>query len=147
MKSKEEILANIFNDLNINEKNWTISIDGNQIIAYWKWKDGIFFSPDSITDEVKEYKFIVTLLDNGKWKETDVTNNTSEGISLSSGKASFNKSFFVGNKKEKSFEISFGKKRDEDNIGIQKITFDTDLIKQPIRNYLKQCGWKKKGFF
>ena len=87
MKSKEEILANIFNDLNINEKNWTISIEGNQIIAYWKWKDGIFFSPDSITDEVKEYKFIVTLLDNGKWKETDVTNNTSEGISLSSGKA------------------------------------------------------------
>lgn len=29
MKSKEEILANIFNDLNINEKNWTISIEGN----------------------------------------------------------------------------------------------------------------------
>lgn len=43
MKSKEEILANIVNDLNVSEKNWTISIEENRIIAYWKWKDGTFF--------------------------------------------------------------------------------------------------------
>ena len=75
MKSKEEILANIVNDLNVSEKNWTMSIEENRIIAYWKWKDGTFFSTESITDEVKEYKFIITLLDNGKWKESDVTND------------------------------------------------------------------------
>ena len=121
MKSKEEILANIFNDLNINEKNWTISIEGNQIIAYWKWKDGIFFSPDSITDEVKEYKFIVTLLDNGKWKETDVTNNTSEGISLSSGKASFNKSFFLETKKKSHLKLVLVKKEMKIILGFKKL--------------------------
>lgn len=147
MKSKEEILANIVNDLSTSEKNWTISVEGNQIIACWKWKDGTFFSTESITDEVREYKFVVTLLDNGKWKELDITNDTEKGINLSEGKASFNKSFFIGNKTEKSFEFSFGKKRDEDNFGIQKTTFDTNLIKQPIRDYLKQCGWKKKGLF
>lgn len=147
MKSKEEILANIVNDLNVSEKNWTISIEENRIIAYWKWKDGTFFSTESITDEVKEYKFIITLLDNGKWKESDVANDKSKGINMNEGTISFNKSFFNGNKVEKSFELSFGKKRDEDNFGIQKTTFDTNLIKQPIRDYLKQCGWKKKGIF
>ena len=146
MKSKEEILANIANDLGISEKNWTISIEGDQIIAYWKWKDGIYFSAESITDEVREYKFIVTLLDNGKWKESDVTKDTTKEMNLSGGSFSFGKSFFAGNKTEKSFEFELGKKRD-DSFGVQKTTFDTELIKQPIRDYLKLCGWKKKGLF
>lgn len=147
MKSKEEILTNIVNDLNTTEKNWTISVDGDKIIAYWKWKDGTFFSTESITDEVRQYKFVVTLLDNGKWKELDITNDTEKGINFGEGNASFNKSFFVGHKMEKSIQFSFGKKRDEGNFGIQKTVFDTSLIKQPIRDYLKQNGWKKKGLF
>lgn len=147
MKSKQEILANIMNDLNISEKKWTISIEGDQIIAYWKWKDGTYFSTTRITDEIKEYKFIVTLLDNGKWKEYDTTNENNKGINFNNGKISINQSFFSGNTTQKRGEFSLGKKRDEDHLAIQKDILDTNLIKQPIRDYLKQCGWKKKSFF
>ena len=147
MKTKEEILANIANDLGTADKKWTIDIEGYQIVAYWKWKDGTFISTESVTDEIRDYKFIVTLLDNGKWKELDITNDSEKEANLKQGKFSLNKSFFAGNKTQKTFEFSFGKKRDENNFGIQEISFDTNDIKQPIREYLKQCGWKKKGLF
>lgn len=147
IKSKEEILTNIANDLNISQQKWDITINGSQIIAYWKWKDGIYFSIDSITDEVKEYKFIITLLDNNKWEELVITNDTFKEVNPIGGKASLNKSFFIGKKTQKTFEFSFGKKRGEDKIGFRKDMFDTSLIKNPIRNYLKQSGWNEKGLF
>lgn len=146
MKSREEILANIANDLNGNDKKYVIYVNGNEIIAQWKWMDGVFFSPSSITDAVKVYKFIVTLLDGGKWKELDIASETSKGFSLLGG-LTFSKSGFIGHMKKKSFDLRFGKNRGEDGIKLQKTIFDTDLIKKPIRDYLKQCGWKKKGIF
>ena len=34
--------------------------------------DATFFSPNEITNEVKEYSYIVTLTDKGKWTEKDI---------------------------------------------------------------------------
>jgi hypothetical protein len=147
MKTKEEILMNIVNDLNSQSNSWEVSVEGDQIIAYWKWKDGIYFSTEEITDEVKDFKFIVTLLDNGRWKELDVSSEKVKGANFANGKLSFGTSGFVGHKTQKSFEMSFGKKRDEDEFGVQVNKFDTKQIKEPIRTYLTNCGWKKKGLF
>ena len=77
---KQEILENIENDLNQENLPWKIAIEGDSIIATWKWMDATFFSPGQIDDEIKEYKFIVTLLDNSKWSEKDISIAKNIGI-------------------------------------------------------------------
>lgn len=66
MITKQSILENIQTDLNQSNQPWEVTIQGDSIVATWKWMDATFFSPNDITNEIKEYKFIVTLLDNYK---------------------------------------------------------------------------------
>lgn len=144
MKSKEEILANIANDLNVNERDWTIDIVGNQIVAYWKWKDVTYLSMKHISGETGEFKFIVTLLDDGTWTESTVSDEEEKGAHFFKGTLEFNKSISIGNETKKHFEFGFGKKKDEGEYKFQKTTFNSTNIKQPIREYLEQCGWRKQ---
>lgn len=145
MVNKEAILQNVQTDLNKSNQPWEVTIQGDSIIATWKWMDATFFSPTDITNEVKEYKFIVTLLDNCKWSEKDISvqNNTS----INSNGLSFGKSAFVGHQVSKSFTIGFGKDNTSNEVGVIKSRFDTSEIKKTIRDYLTKCGWKKKGLF
>lgn len=142
---KQVILQNIKNDLNKPNQPWEISIEGNSIVAYWKWMDATFFSPNDVTNEIKEYKFIVTLLDNSKWSEQDAS--TQSNVSFNGNGLSFGTSSFSGNQVSKSITIGFGKDNSTGKVGIIKSKFDTSIIKNAIRNYLTNCGWKKKGLF
>lgn len=65
MKSKEEVLNNALIVLNKPDKPWEVTITNDSIVAKWKWMDATFFSPNEITNEVKEYSYIVTLTDKG----------------------------------------------------------------------------------
>lgn len=145
MLTKEQILANIENDLNSNDRAWKVVVEGDKIIADWKWMDATFFGPTDITKEVKEFKFIVTLLDNGKWKELDVSSENE--TSIGKGGFNFNKSGFVGHQFNKSFTLGLGRNNQTGEVGVQAFKFSTNDIKVPIREYLKKCGWKKKGLF
>ena len=145
MWTKEQILQNAMASLNKEDQPWQVTVEGDSIIATWKWMNAVFFAPTEVTDEVKEYKFIVTLLDNGKWKEKDIINESSAGFSK--GGFGFNKSSFYGHTYSKSVTIGFGKDKDTGEVGIVKSKFDTSMVKEPIRAFLKGCGWKKKGFF
>ena len=73
MKSKEEVLNNALIVLNKPDKPWEVTITNDSIVAKWKWMDATFFAPSEITNEVKEYSYIVTLTDKGKWIEKDIT--------------------------------------------------------------------------
>jgi len=145
MMDKQSILQNIQNDLNQQNQPWEITIQGDSIIASWKWSDATFFSPTEINDEVKEFKFIVTLLDNCKWSEKDVS--VEKNTNISGNGVTFEKSFFSGHQVSKSFTIGFGKDNSTGEVGVVKTKFDTTVIKKSIRDYLTKCGWKKKGFF
>ena len=145
MVSKESILQNVQNDLNKPNQPWEVSVEGDSIIAYWKWMDASFFSPNDITKEVKEYKFIVTLLDNSKWSEKDIS--TQSNVSFNGSGLSFGTSAFAGKQVSKSFTIGLGKDNTSNTVGVVKAKFDTTEIKKAVRDYLTNCGWKKKGFF
>lgn len=142
---KQYILQNIQNDLNKPNQPWVVTVQGNSIVAYWKWMDATFFSPTDITNQVKEYKFIVTLLDNNKWSEKDISTQSSSNINKTG--LSFGKSSFVGHKVSKSIKIGIGKDNNTGKVGIIYSKFDTSIIKNAIRSYLTNCGWKKKSLF
>ena len=145
MVDKKTILQNVQNDLNQTNRPWEINVQGDSIIASWKWMDATFFSPNDVTNEVKEYKFIVTLLDNAKKTKKDI--NVQSSSSINGNGLSFGKSAFVGHQVSKSFTIGFGKDNSTDEVGVIKAKFDTSEIKKTIRDYLTNCGWKKKGLF
>ena len=104
--------------------------------------DATFFSPNEITNEVKEYSYIVTLTDKGKWTEKDITSEKEQNINVGEGKLEFGSSNFSGYTAGKSITIGFGKNNDSNESGIVKFKYDTSIIKNEIKNYLQECGYK-----
>ncbi len=142
---KTKVLADAPAILNQPDQPWEVTVEGDSIVARWRWMDETFFSPMEVSSEIKNYIFTVTLKDKGKWKELDKT--TSKSASVSAGGAKLSASGFVGKTSQKSFEFSFGKNKQSGEIEITQSTFDTSMVKKPIREYLKSCGWKKAGLF
>ena len=146
---KKQVLAEAPGALNKPDQPWEVSIEGDSIVARWKWMDATFFSPGEVKDETKAFTFTVTLGDKGKWKEIDHTENKSSGVKMSGGKLSFgsSSSSFVGKTNQKSISFGAGKNNQTGEVGIIGFKFDTTKVKQPIRDYLTKCGWKKAGLF
>ena len=107
--------------------------------------DATFFAPHEVTDDTRQYTFTVTLSENGKWKELDVTENKSSGVKMSGGKLSFGSSSnsFKGKTNQKSFNLGMGQNNQTGQAGLIGFKFDTTMVKQPIRDYLTSQGWKK----
>lgn len=133
--------------LNGDDKKYIVAVEGNQIHTTIKWMDAIFFSPGSVTDEVKEFKFTARLNDNNTWVEIDETKSVKKSAGI--GGFSMNYSSFKG--KEICFNktIGVGKNRENGTVGVIKIEFNSEEYKKPVSDYLASCGYKKtnKGFF
>ena len=146
---KQKVLADAPGALNKPDLPWEVTVEGDSIVARWKWMDATFFAPDNVSKEVREYTFTVKLNDKGKWKEVDKTVNKSTGINVGGGKIGFgsSSSTFVGKTSQKSIQFGVGKNNQTGQAGIVGFKFETSAIKGPIRDYLKACGWTKAGLF
>jgi len=58
---KEKVLAQAPEALNKPDQPWEATVEGDSIVARWKWMDATFFSAHSVTDETRAYTFTVTL--------------------------------------------------------------------------------------
>jgi hypothetical protein len=92
--------------LNKPSRPWTVTIEGDSIIARWNLTDAAFFAPHEINNDIRNFNFIVILDEKGRWKEIAKADSKSGGFK-----------------------------------------FDTATVKQPIRDYMISCGWKKAGLF
>ena len=132
--------------LNGEDKKYVVTIDGDKIITTVKWMDAVFFAPTSVTDEVKEFRFIAKVNDNGTLLEVDESKSVKKSAGM--GGLSMNYSSFKG--KEISFNktIGIGKNRQDGSVGVIKIEFNSEEYKKPVSDYLASCGYKKtnKGF-
>ena len=149
MVDKQKVLADAPAALNRPDRPWSVTVQGDSIIAQWKWMDAAFFGSGAVSDEQREYAFIVTLMDNGKWHETDKTAGESSGMSFDGGSLHMGMSSqrFFGKKVEKTITFGFGKNKQTEETGVIGFNFDTSAVKKPIREYLESCGWKKPGLF
>ncbi len=146
---KQSVLTQATGALNIPGRPWEVTVEGDSIIARWKWMDATFFAPHEINDETKAFTFIVTLGNNGKWKELDKSEEKSSGVNVSGGKIGFgtSSSSFMGKSSKKSFTLGAGKNNETGEVGLISFKFDTASVKQPVRDYLASHGWKKAGLF
>ena len=133
--------------LNGDDKKYSVTVEGDKIITTVKWMDAVFFAPDSVTDEVRQFKFIAKINDNNTWLEIDESKAVKKSAGM--GGLSMNYSSFKG--KEISFNktIGIGKNREDGSVGVIKIEFNSEEYKKPVSEYLASCGYKKtnKGFF
>ena len=147
LTEKQQVLWEAPGVLNRPEQPWAVTIEGDSIVARWRWMDAAFFAPHEATNQVRQYTFTVTLTDKKTWKELDTTENTSAGVKLNGGKLSFggSKNSFSGNQNRKSFQLGLGQDNQTGQAGLVSFKFDTTAVKQPIRDYLTARGWKKAG--
>ena len=146
---KQTVLNRAPGALNRPDQPWEAVVQGDSIIARWKWMDAAFFAPHEVSNEVRDYTFTVTLDNKGKWKEIDKTEQKSSGVRMSGGGLSFGSSTstFKGKTSQKSFSFGTGVNNQTGEAGLVGFKFDTSAVKQPIRGYLTSCGWKKAGLF
>ena len=146
---KSRVLSEAPGALNLPNQPWEVTVEGDAIVAHWKWMDATFFAPGKVSDETRRYTFTVTLNDKGKWKELDNTQNKSSGVKMNGGKLSFggSSSSFSGKTSQKSVQFGIGKNQQTGEAGVIGFKLDTALVKQPIREYLTRAGWKKAGLF
>ena len=149
MSEKQTVLANAPHALNRADRPWVVTVEGDSIVARWKWMDATFFAPHEVNDETRQFTFIVTLTDNRTWKELDKTQNKKSGVKMSGGKLSFGSSShsFSGKSNQKSFTFGAGKNSQTGETGFIAIKFNTTDVKKPVRDYLTACGWKPAGVF
>ena len=135
--------------LNRPDIPWQVSVQGDSIVAYWKWMDATFFAPHEINQQVQQYCFTVTLNDNGKWTERDTSEQQQSKIGFNNGKLSLggSKSTFSGNKTGKSAQFGLGQNNQTGQFGLVGFRYDTTQVKNWVRNWLTQYGWQKAGLF
>lgn len=149
MVDKQKVLQDAAGALNKPDQPWEVKVEGDSIVARWKWMNATFFAPNEVNDETKQFTFTVTLSDKGKWKEIDVIENKSSKVSAGGGKIGFggSSSTFIGSSNKKTIQFGAGKNNQTGQVGIVGFKFNTTSVKQPIRDYLTACGWKKAGIF
>jgi len=132
--------------LNRPGQRWGYWVQGNTITARYLWQDQSLFGPGSVTHEVQEFSFIVELQPDGTYKEhthqveeTAGVQATPGGVGLSWGKSSSS-----GQSRQKSFSMSFGHDNQTGQTGVVTAGLNTDEVKQPLVQYLAQCGWTPK---
>ena len=146
---KQSMLFHAPNMLNREDIPWEVSVEGDTIVARWKWMNALWFAPHEITDEVKQYSFAVTLSDKGTYKELDTTEQKAKSISAGDGKIGFGTSSnaFKGKQNQKSFNLGLGRNNDTGKVGFIAFKYNTTQVKDQIRGYLETNGWKKAGMF
>ena len=149
LAGKQRVLYDAPAALNRPDQPWQVTVQGDSIIAHWRWMEAYFFAPHEVNDETRAYTFTVTLGDNGKWREVDKTEEKSAGVKMSDGKLSFGGSMntFSGKQTRKSVQFGLGANKQTGEAGFVGFKFDTAMVKEPIRAYLTACGWKKAGLF
>ena len=124
--TKEEVLQGALS-LNENGKNYTVTVQDNKIIIRAEYKASL--------SRKGVFQCIAHLNDDNTYVET---HKNSDGRHLEMGKVSY---------AQKRVTFTFGGKGEK--VEVEKETFNSDEIKNILRDYLDRCGYKKtnKGFF
>lgn len=146
---RQKVLQDAPAALNKPDQPWQVTVEGDAVVARWKWMDATFFAPHEVNSETKDYTFTVILDNKGKWKEVDKTEEKSANVKMNGGKLSIGGSSqsFIGKTNQKSVQFGLGKNNQTGEAGLVGFKFNTTQIKEPIRAYLTSCGWKKAGLF
>jgi hypothetical protein len=146
---RAQVLEEAAQTINRDDVPWEYAVQGDTIVGSWKWRDGVFFAAGHVGTDVQEYTFTVILAEDGTYKERDHVAQKSASFGSGGGaQFSSNSSTNLGSTRMKFYALAPGIDKATGQAGLVKTAFDTEWVKQPLRDYLHGQGWDKaKGFF
>lgn len=141
MSDRQELLQLAVNTLNRDEYPFSVTSDGEQLIAAWKWKDAALWGKGTVSKEVSRFRYVVKLREDGTFYDFDADE---EDVFMAAGSGHINarSRAFTGQKMRFHREIAFGKNAGESRAGLHTYDFSTKQIHEPIRQFLECNGWK-----
>lgn len=137
--TKEQILASAL-ALNGDGKRYVITVEGNKIFTRVKWMDAVLFSPTSVSNEMREFEYTVTVNDDGTYYEVEKYVDTSG--SVHGGGLRFEKRAFYG--KRASRTVGLGIDQQTGKAGIVDVSFNSAEYIKPVKELMQNAGYKKK---
>lgn len=137
--TKEQLFASAL-ALNGDGKRYIITVEDNKIITRVKWMDAVLFSPTSVSNEMREFEYSVTVNDDGTYYEVEKYVDTSG--SVHSGGLGFSKRAFYG--KRASRTVVFGLDQQTGKTGIVDVSFNSAEYIKPVKELMQNAGYKKK---
>ena len=139
---KETVLNNCITDLNNEKEPWIITVENDSIVAKINWKDTTNINFTGITKDMENFEYRLTLNDDHTYSETMITSSgtTTFGPTIYSAKGSF----FIGTSLRHFETIEFGTNNKTGETGVIKTKFSTDEIRDKIRYYVEERGFKSE---
>ena len=132
---KQKVLADAAEALNKPDQPWEVNVEGDSIVARWKWNDERYFVLGSVTNEVRDYTYKVKLDNNGKFKDVEKL------VREISGGGSYRSKTTIG----KTWNWTTPSEFKRNNQTGQTAELNASSLKQSIKGYLESCGWKYDG--
>lgn len=137
---KDELLKNCVKDLYSPDLPWEISVEGDAIIGRIDWKNTTSFSFAKVSNELKNFEYRVNLTDDYKFFEVMVEKERTGSVSPAGASLHYSYFYGISLRYYKSFEVGINNKTGE--TGIIKTEFSTQEIRDKIRHYVEERGYK-----
>ena len=144
MYDKQKVLNEI---LNLNNGNYpfSVNVEGDTIIAKWKWMDTTYFGVGVVTESIKNFTYTVVLNNDNTYSERDNSEENTKKVDLAQQSFGMQKDLFVGKTTNKEIQFGFGTNNNTGETGVVVNKFDTKIIKEPIRTILENNGLRNAG--
>ena len=144
--TKTMIFQNALQHFNTGAYPFVAKIEDDKLVLTWDWKNALIVGLDaSIKNEHAYFKCVVDIIDDKKYKITDISESSSQSAGV--GGITFKKEFRMGSQVGMHKEIALGKNKNTNEKGVVTFDFNTKRIHEPLKEFLENCGLKKKGFF
>lgn len=137
--SKQQIFESAL-ALNGDDKKYAITVEDNKIVTRVKWMDAVLFSPTSVSNEMRDFEYTVTVNDDGTYYEIEKYTDTSGAAH--SGGFGLRKRVFYG--KRASRTIGLGIDKQTGKAGIVVASFNSAEYIRPVKELMQNAGYKKK---
>lgn len=140
--NKRDIIEKAVREFSDGKYPFIVETDGDRLVFRWRWMDATVFGISSISREVKEFRHVVILGNDGTFYGYDTDDGSYAGARFS-GKVRAGGSTFTGQEIRIRREAAFGK--DRDGAGIRTWEFSTEDVHGPVRKFFTDNGWRYRA--
>ena len=144
--TKAMVFQNAIQYFNTGAYPFVAGIQGDKLVFTWDWKNALIVGlAPSIKNEHAYFKCVVDIIGDKKYKITDISGSTTKSVGVNG--ISMKKDFRMGKQFGMNKTIAIGKDKNNNKVGVVTFDFDSRRIHGPVKQFLENCGLKKKGLF
>jgi len=141
---KHIVLAEAPDALNRPDQPWEVSVEGDSIVARWKWEDPDWFKTQEVTADIRAFSYSVTLSDRGSWTDDSADRDRKPRFYKDGVRKNLRPALRELTAVTAERGVSTGP---DDEVRTEPLApadpeFDVAAIQKAIRSYLLSCGYR-----